>query len=65
MDWLGWVSTDPENPEAVTVDKIKLDLSDQQMEQLRRNINPPEKSNSEGITLYLQTIDLLSQCLES
>ena len=29
-----------ENPEAVIVDKIKLYLSDRQMEQPRRNINP-------------------------
>ena len=35
------------------------------MEQFRRNINPQKESNFEGITLYLQTIDFLNQCLES
>ena len=35
------------------------------MEQTRRNINPQEESNSEGISLYLQTTDFLNQCLES
>ena len=54
-----------ENSEAVIVDEIKLNLIDQQMEQLRRNINPQEESNSEGIALYLQTIHFLNKCLES
>ena len=56
---------EPENLEPVIVDEIKLDLTDQQMEQLRRNINPQEDSNSQGITLYLQTIVFLNQYFES
>ena len=36
---------EPENSEAIIVDEIKLNLTGQQMEQLRRNINPPKESN--------------------
>ena len=64
---IDWDESPPEteNSEAVIVDEIKLNLIDQQMEQLRRNINPQEESNSEGIALYLQTIHFLNKCLES
>ena len=44
--------------------KLNLIITDQQIEQLGRNVNPHEESNSEGIALYLQTIDFLNQCLE-
>ena len=35
------------------------------MEQLTRNINLREESNSEGIALFLQTIEFRNQCSES